>query len=171
MMALIMILSKNNITYLAEHIFPIYFRDESGYTLSFICKKRIRRADALCRTALYFSQERQGAVSPEKRIQYLSPNESLATFLFVIASPITPELRHQLNEYLDTLPCQFIRKIKPTLWLAVVSPWHKKTAQLVLPKVSAMLTFYSTHPDELEQQTAEFLERHERHNPNWSGGH
>ena len=144
MMALIMILSKNNITYLAEHIFPIYFRDESGYTLSFICKKRIRRADALCRTALYFSQERQDAVSPEKRIQYLSPDESLAIFLFVIASPITPELRHQLNEYLDTLPCQFIRKIKPTLWLAVVSPWHKKTAQLVLPKVSAMLTFYST---------------------------
>lgn len=166
-----MILSKNNITYLAKHIFPIYFRDESGYTLSFICKKRTRRADALCRTALYFSQERQDAVSPEKRMQYLSPDDSLATFLFVIASPITPELRHQLNEYLDTLPGQFIRKIKPILWLAVVSPWHKKTAQLVLPKVSAMLAFYSTHPDELEQQTAEFLERHERYNPNRSGGH
>ena len=166
-----MILSKNNITYLAKHIFPIYFRDESGYTLPFICKKRTRRADALCRTALYFSQEHQDAVSPEKRMQYLSHDDSLATFLFVIASPITPELRHQLNEYLDTLPGQFIRKIKPTLWLAVVSPWHKKTAQLVLPKVSAMLAFYSTHPDELEQQTAEFLERHERHTPNRSGGH
>ncbi|HAW3201585.1 TPA: hypothetical protein JLS11_004546 [Escherichia coli] len=164
-------LSKNNITYLEKHIFQIYFRDESGYTLSFICKKRIRRADALCRTVLYFSQERQDAVSPKKRIQYLSPDESLATFLFVIASPITPELRHQLNEYLDTLPCQFIRKIKPTLWLAVVSPWHKKTAQLVLPKVSAMLAFYSTHPDELAQQTAEFMERSKRHNPNRSGSH
>lgn len=32
-------LNKNNITYLAKHIFPIYFRDESSYTLSFICKK------------------------------------------------------------------------------------------------------------------------------------
>jgi hypothetical protein len=164
-------LNKNNITYLAEHIFPIYFRDESGYTLSFICKKRIRLADALCRTALYFSQERQDAVSPEKRMQYLSPDDSLATFLFVIASPITPELRHQLNEYLDTLPGQFIRKIKPTLWRAVVSPWHKKTARLVLPKVRAMLAFYSTHPDELEQQTAEFMARHERHNANNPGGH
>ncbi|EFN4301106.1 hypothetical protein FQJ10_19810 [Escherichia coli] len=171
MMALIMILSKNNITYLAEHIFPIYFRDESDHTLSFICKKRIRRADALCRTVLYFSQERQDAVSPEKRMQYLSPDDSLATFLFVIASPITPELKHQLNEYLDTLPCQFIRKIKPTLWLAVVSPWHKKTARLVLPKVSAILAFYSTHPDELAQQTAEFMERQKRHNPNRSGSH
>ncbi|HBC1799484.1 hypothetical protein KEQ38_22900 [Escherichia coli] len=164
-------LNKNNITYLAKHIFPIYFRDESSYTLSFICKKRTRRADALCRTALYFSQERLDAVSPEKRMQYLSPDDSLATFLFVIANPITPELKHQLNEYLDTLPGQFIRKIKPTLWLAVVSPWHKKTAQLVLPKVSAMLAFYSTHSDELEQQTAEFLERHERHTPNRSGDH
>ncbi|NGA79598.1 hypothetical protein G5699_27790, partial [Escherichia coli] len=67
-------LNKNNITYLAKHIFPIYFRDESGYTLSFICKKRIRRADALCRTVLYFSQERQDAISPEKRMQYLSPD-------------------------------------------------------------------------------------------------
>ncbi|HAY4528377.1 TPA: hypothetical protein JZ938_004797 [Escherichia coli] len=164
-------ISKNNITYLAEHIFPIYFRDESEHTLSFICKKRSRRADALCRTVLYFSQERQDAVSPEKRMQYLPPDDSLATFLFVIASPITPELKHQLNEYLDTFPCQFIRKIKPTLWLAVVSLLHKKTARLVLPKVSAMLTFYSTHSDELEQQTAEFMERQKRHNPNRSGGH
>ncbi|WP_258865391.1 hypothetical protein [Escherichia marmotae] len=104
-------------------------------------------------------------------MQYLSPDDSLATFLFVIASPITPELRHQLNEYLDTLPGQFIRKMKPTLWFAVVSPWHKKTAQLVLPKVSAMLAFYSTHSDELEQQTAEFMARHERHNANKPGDH